>query len=633
MDLKVEELKKKFNWHKDNPEIIGEKMSSFEDVIPSETYDYFKNIDEHCSNKKKFSVCGLMNSGKSTFLNAIMKDTSNSVFQPGDYRLTAEEQREETDKFILIDAPGFDATTSDNDIAFNSFIKGNYHFFIHNITEGELTEPELSFLKKVDDYSQIDNHLKKTTFVLTHLDETDDADQVNNRIEEQLKVNFDHNYDIFCISSTDYIEGLVNEEDSLIESSNYNAIFAFLEKIYNKEDYNLDTFIKHRSSFLQNISIFKSEQDKYLLGLKEQHKHNYEKLENKVKQYSSAINKLFNSNKDENDVISEEILKLEKSIDSCYSNIQYAKDDIKEEKRYCDENCGLNIFENYRLCKDLEELTSDRKSDIRDNKRQISSYREKKLELHRSLLEVEQESCDKILKKINTQLIELVDFVSSNKLFPQKNWIDNGIKLNLDLILESLKGQHNTIYLTRDEDDFNNYFFQSCLKNAILSTYDTSEINYDILKIEQTLDSIFKKYRGFSYDQAEEILEDILLEFQEELQEEFFDDLEPMINNIMVINKSVGFTDDTIQVVLFFSNLEITITLKSCPIILNNGSLNFDGENLSVFAQNNSLNSNDFLEMVDSFDIQLQECPIEFYKDYTHVNRSIEIADKVIEVI
>jgi len=442
------QLKIRYNSIKNNHSDVVKKMKQFENIIPSETYDYFKNISNHILDKKILSVCGLMNSGKSTFLNALMKDTSNSIFEPGDYRLTAEEQTEETEQYILIDAPGFDATSSDNDIAFNSYIKGDYHFFIHNITEGELTEPELSFLRKVNNYSNIDNRLMKTTLILTHIDESQRADVelVRSKIQDQLQNNFDSNNDLFCISSTDYIEGLANDEESLLENSNLNEVMNCMDNIYRLEDNSINTFSKHHEECLLKIRSYNNQNFKKLTDIENRHISLVEELKEIVKVGNKELDKEVNaffSNE-----VTKEMVEIDKKISGCKKNIQNLekyiedeKDERREERRELN-RCGLFELSDKRHHKEMIKINddniSDYRYDIREKKSEISSYENRKEELKKLEIEAKKEFFESKHKKVNKSISTAIEKIKNNILISKIHFIVEEPNNILDIILNKI---------------------------------------------------------------------------------------------------------------------------------------------------------------------------------------------------
>lgn len=92
---------------------------------------------------------GRMNHGKSSLMNAVL---GKEVFKVADIRQTVKNQYEEYQKNVfLVDTPGLDANSEDDQEAFKVYKKANYILYVHNPKIGELHKNELETIGRIQD--------------------------------------------------------------------------------------------------------------------------------------------------------------------------------------------------------------------------------------------------------------------------------------------------------------------------------------------------------------------------------------------------------------------------------------------------------------------------------------------------
>lgn len=436
--------KKRFKKLISSPDETLSTILKLEDILPKDSLNYFLRF-RGFNEKKSISVCGMMNSGKSTFLNALLRDVSNTVFKPGDYRMTIEEQVEEIEDFILIDAPGFDATDSDNHIAFDSFIKGDYHFFIHDIQDGELSAPEISFLKQVENYSKIESRLNKTYCILTHADQLDseEAASVTEKIKDQLVNNFKYKESPLLISSTDYIEGLTENEDELIQNSGFHTVLELLSTISENKLQDFELYRRHRKECISYSLIDKEENDKLLKNINTDFDSKFNEIDVFIRRCNHDISiSLKSSIKIDN--YSERIESLEKSIKSSEESIVGFRESIRSENEY---HKDLNFIERGLRKSDHKKLKEIDRQNIREEEANIRGYEEKKDELYKLSNEQRIEQFTNVQKSIDEKLKATIEKIIRDDIYRDFETIEYDLTLNSVLSIIKSRSDANISYI------------------------------------------------------------------------------------------------------------------------------------------------------------------------------------------
>ena len=188
----------------------------------------YTNLDESL----RIAVLGKYNHGKSTFLNALVR---NEVFRVADKRETTEIAEHEHGGVVYIDTPGLDGDpkVSDDRKAWRAaFQSADFLFLVHQAQAGELDRYEINAflqLARQDRY-----YSKKMHLVLTQIDqcEPDEVRTVERKVRGQLIRTFDlRELSITPVSATRHRKGVNDRNSRLREMSGMAPIFATVKRI------------------------------------------------------------------------------------------------------------------------------------------------------------------------------------------------------------------------------------------------------------------------------------------------------------------------------------------------------------------------------------------------------------------
>ena len=188
----------------------------------------YKNLDESL----RIAVLGKYNHGKSTFLNALVR---NEVFRVADKRETTEIAEHEYGGVVYIDTPGLDGDpeVSDDRKAWRAaFQSADFLFLVHQAQAGELDRYEINAFLQLA--RQDGNYSKKMHLVLTQIDqcEPDEVRTVERKIRGQLISAIDlRELSITPVSATRHQKGVNNRNSKLREMSGMAPIFATVRRI------------------------------------------------------------------------------------------------------------------------------------------------------------------------------------------------------------------------------------------------------------------------------------------------------------------------------------------------------------------------------------------------------------------
>lgn len=175
--------------------------------------------------KIRVTCIGQYNNGKSSLLNALIRDKNNETFKVSDNRETISNKTLEYNNMIFVDTPGLNVQNNDDMEAMEAIKSSDINLFIHNINNGELNEVENIFLNNVLKYwdNNIEDFIFSTIFVLTKTDELQneqDKQKTIKKISQQINDIFRLDASIVAISSSDFLEGIRHNENELVEESN-----------------------------------------------------------------------------------------------------------------------------------------------------------------------------------------------------------------------------------------------------------------------------------------------------------------------------------------------------------------------------------------------------------------------------
>lgn len=133
---------------------------------------------------------GIYSSGKSTLFNALLGRTEHERFATGAIPTTKKGEREKFAEGVeLMDTPGIDANTADDEEAFRMLMEADIILMTHNIRTGMLNEVEYSWLKKIAEGIGREYLSDRLIFVSTWIDGVqDETDRQKLREEIQRQI-------------------------------------------------------------------------------------------------------------------------------------------------------------------------------------------------------------------------------------------------------------------------------------------------------------------------------------------------------------------------------------------------------------------------------------------------------------
>ena len=213
--------------------ILINKYLSFEDIRNIET------LKKSISNQLISITCmGLYNHGKSSLLNALIKDFDEKTFKTADIRETTENKSFEYRNINYIDTPGLNADEYDDKRVFDAVKESDINLFVHRITTGEFVEKEIEFLNKIkDNWGNPLDFINRTIFVLSMVDEVNDDNDIDlaiNKMNNQINEIFQTKPLIIPISVTRYKKGNIENKNILIKKSNLGLLEDIINELIEK---------------------------------------------------------------------------------------------------------------------------------------------------------------------------------------------------------------------------------------------------------------------------------------------------------------------------------------------------------------------------------------------------------------
>ena len=146
--------------------ILINKYLSFVDI------ENIEILKKSISNQLVNITCmGLYNHGKSSLLNALIKDFDEETFKTADVRETITNKSFEYGKINYIDTPGLNAEEYDDKRVYDAVKESDINIFVHTVTTGAFVEKEIEFLNKIkDNWGNPLDFINRTIFVLSRVD-------------------------------------------------------------------------------------------------------------------------------------------------------------------------------------------------------------------------------------------------------------------------------------------------------------------------------------------------------------------------------------------------------------------------------------------------------------------------------
>lgn len=225
-----------------------EKLSAaFSDAVSSseaftlEEIKSFKNEISNCvlsllnAPKPKILVYGIYNGGKSTLVNAIMK---REVAEVGNRPTTHKTTEYDAGKYILIDSPGIDAASEEDERIADSYIK-SCHVILFVVSSKlfesienyekmwSMIQMNIPFIIVVNDRgvmtSEYEQHLADINSLKRKL--------IENLIKVSGQKDIESRYDVIVLNALRAWNGITNNQPRLIEGSNLSDLTNRIEQL------------------------------------------------------------------------------------------------------------------------------------------------------------------------------------------------------------------------------------------------------------------------------------------------------------------------------------------------------------------------------------------------------------------
>lgn len=229
--------------------ILINKYLSFEDI------ENIEILKKSISNQLVNITCmGLYNHGKSSLLNALIKDFDEETFKTADVRETITNKSFEYGKINYIDTPGLNAEEYDDKRVYDAVKESDINIFVHTITTGEFVEKEIEFLNKIkDNWGNPLDFINRTIFVLSKVDNIEDEKDIDleiDKMKEQINEIFNINPLIIPVSALRYKKGNIENKNILIKKSNLGLLENIINELIEKFK---PSILETRKKRLQNI--------------------------------------------------------------------------------------------------------------------------------------------------------------------------------------------------------------------------------------------------------------------------------------------------------------------------------------------------------------------------------------------
>jgi small GTP-binding protein len=229
--------------------ILINKYLSFEDI------ENIEILKKSISNQLVNITCmGLYNHGKSSLLNALIKDFDEETFKTADVRETITSKSFEYGKINYIDTPGLNAEEYDDKRVYDAVKESDINIFVHTVTTGAFVEKEIEFLNKIkNNWENPLDFINRTIFVLSKVDNIEDEKDIDleiDKMKEQINEIFNIKPLIISVSALRYKKGNIENKNILIKRSNLQLLEHIINELIEKFK---PSILETRKKRLQNI--------------------------------------------------------------------------------------------------------------------------------------------------------------------------------------------------------------------------------------------------------------------------------------------------------------------------------------------------------------------------------------------
>lgn len=261
-----------------NKYLSSEDMENI-NILKNSIFNQFVNV----------TCMGLYNHGKSSLLNALIKDFDEKIFKTADIRETIINKSFEYNNINYIDTPGLNAEEYDDKKVYDAIKESDINLFVHTVTTGAFVEKEIEFLNKIkNNWENPEDFINRTIFVLSRVDKIENEKDINFTIEEmnnQIIKIFNINPLIIPVSAMRYKKGNIENKNILIKKSNLELLENIINELIERFKSSIletrkkrlqntyDEFIKKSNSQLQKkkfeLSKQKNLKEEFLKDLSE----------------------------------------------------------------------------------------------------------------------------------------------------------------------------------------------------------------------------------------------------------------------------------------------------------------------------------------------------------------------------
>ena len=280
-------------------------MSKLNKFLTKNEITSLKNLQKVIYENQITVTCiGLYNHGKSTLLNVLIKDFEDKTFKTAPIRETISNKEVIYNDIKYIDTPGLNAKLKDDKQVMKAIENSDITLFVHNVNTGEFNKAEINFLQQIQNYwKNPKEFIERTIFVLSRIDESNDKEiyEASQRMKEQIKDIFDSDSLIIPVSSTDYADGMIDNEEELISESN-------IQKLEEK--------IKFLSEKSKEV-IMETKRRRF----EKNYNNLINKLNKKLQSNQEKIKKIKKEQAKENKELKQDISKIENTLKSMYARL------------------------------------------------------------------------------------------------------------------------------------------------------------------------------------------------------------------------------------------------------------------------------------------------------------------------
>ncbi len=198
-------------------------LSSQIESILAQVKDFQDNAAQGGNREPRVAVFGLLKAGKSSLLNVLTGHYSpdDEVFVTGAVRATVENKSLSYQGISYRDTPGLDANVGDTKEAKSGIRDVDIVLFVHN-AHSELDYAERNYLQELA--QQMGDRINVDLLVvLSQIDQTPEYEQVKEVVESQLNA-IGITPEIFCVSSTIFAKGSLENKQLLVKASGIKAL-------------------------------------------------------------------------------------------------------------------------------------------------------------------------------------------------------------------------------------------------------------------------------------------------------------------------------------------------------------------------------------------------------------------------